>query len=132
METKTMQKIEEGLCGVLDSFAQKGINSPDDVETVKHALSGLEKICILDKMYSGQSGVYYYGNGGNSYSNGGSGNSYSNGGGGNRSYQRSYERYDQYGRMYSGNDMRSKLERMMGEASNEQERRVIQEAMQKL
>ena len=138
MEQKTIQKLQDNLCEVLDDFAQNGIKSAGDVETVKHALSGYEKLLVICAMEQGQSGRRYYDGG--SYDGGGSGRSY-DGGSGRGSYdggsydggsgrrRRSYGSYDS---MRSGHDMRQKLERMMDEAESEQERRVIQEAMKKL
>lgn len=130
MEQKTIQKLQDNLCEVLDDFAQNGIKSAGDVETVKHALSGYEKLLVICAMEQGQSGRRYYDGG--SYDGGGSGRGSYDGGsydGGSGRRRRSYGSYDS---MRSGHDMRQKLERMMDEAESEQERRVIQEAMQKL
>ena len=126
MEMKTMQKIEQGLCEVLDDYAQKGISNPSDVETVKHALSGLQKILVIDAMEHGRSGdVRYY--------DGGSGRSYGSYDGGSydssgRRYRRSYD----YDSMRSGQDMRQQLEQMMQQAGSERERMAIKDALQKL
>lgn len=114
MEQKTMQKLEENLCEVLDDFAQKGINTAADVETVKHALSSLEKLMELDEMEQGQSGRYY------------DGMAYD---GGRRSYRRSYGSYD---RMRSGHDIRPQLERLMQDTDSERERQAIRDAIAKL
>ena len=115
MEQKTMQKLEENLCEVLDDFAQKGINTAADVETVKHALSSIEKLMELDEMEQGRSGRYYdvvaYDNGGR------------------RSYRRSYGSYD---RMRSGHDIRPQLERILQDTDSERERQAIRDAISKL
>ena len=70
MEKKDMRKIEEQLCDVLHDFADKGIRSANDVETTKHALSGLVKLKCLEEMEiygaerSGRSYRSYEGEGG--------------------------------------------------------------------
>ena len=126
MEKQTMSKLEMELCDILQDYAQKGIKSASDVETVKHALSGLQKILVIDAMEHGRSGdVRYY--------DGGSGRSYGSYDGGSydssgRRYRRSYD----YDSTRSGQDMRAQLEQMMQQAGSERERMAIKDALQKL
>lgn len=124
MEKKVMQKIEDGLCEVLEDFAQKGINTASDVATVKHALSGIEKMKVIEAMEYGvgASGRYPY-----PAEHNYDGGSYR----GNMSSRRGYSRTG-FDRGYSGHDMRQQLERMLGEVGSERERMAIEEALQKM
>ena len=47
---RNLEKIEEALCDVLQSYAEGGIKSAADVATIKHALSGMVKIRVLEEM----------------------------------------------------------------------------------
>ena len=127
MDRQLLNRVEDNLWNVLGSYAN-GLKSPADVETVKHALSGIFKIKCLEGM--------------DSYSNG----SFR----GNRSYDndRSYMYYDEgsfrnmphdgrgpYRNSYGGSydtDMKQKLEDLMRETKDEHQRQVIQEMVNKL
>lgn len=124
MDRKLMDAIEDNLWQVLADYA-KGFKSPADVETVKHALSGIFKIKCLEGM--------------DDYHNTGSfrGGSYDGG--------RSYTYYDdgmygphfmsRNGGSYGGSydtDMRSKMEELMRNTTDERQRRIIQDMMAKL
>ena len=50
MEKHIMEQIQTQLCDILRDKAQRGIGSPSDVETVKNALSGINKIKIIEAM----------------------------------------------------------------------------------
>lgn len=50
MDRAVYDKLEKHLCGVLTEFARNGINSPQDVMTVKNALSGINKIKSRESM----------------------------------------------------------------------------------
>ena len=132
MDMKTMEKLEDGFCKVLQNYADRGMKSPDDVETAKAALSGMVKMKMLEEMerYDNErSGRYYYDDdrgmsGRHSYRRRDSMGRYADGG--NMSYRRMYD-----GGM-SGHDIRPQLERMLEEADSERERRAIEEALQKM
>lgn len=109
MEMKDIRKLEEQLCDVLHDFAEKGIRSTGDVETTKHALSGLVKLKCLEEMEdvgnerSGRSYRSYEGMDGGSYRRDSRGR-YMDGG---------------YRDGYSGHsDLRQKLEDMMRNADD--------------
>ena len=129
---KTMEKLEDGFCKVLQNYADRGMKSPDDVETAQAVLSGMVKMKMLEEMerYDNErSGRYYYDDdrgmsGRHSYRRRDSMGRYADGG--NMSYRRMYD-----GGM-SGHDIRPQLERMLEEADSERERRAIEEALQKM
>lgn len=119
-----MMKIKQDLCGVIETFAKKGLNQPQDVEVVKNAISGVQKIKILEEMerfgsrgFSSRSyddGSYRYG--GRSYDE----DSYRRGG---RSYDEGgYSRERDGG--YSGHDLRENLQRMMERAKPEEKEMI--------
>ena len=130
MDMQVKNKLEMELCDVLKDYAQKGIKSADDVETVKHALSGISKLKIIEEMdkynaeHSHRSYRSYDGEG--SYRRGYSHAMEQDGG----SYRRGYSHDYEGGR--SGHGMRERLEEMMDQAGSERERRAIQEALQKM
>ena len=134
MEKQTMSKLEMELCDILQDYAQKGIKSSSDVESVKHALSGISKLKIIEEMdkyneeHSNRSYRSYDGDG--SYRRGYSHamGQYEGEGG---SYRRGYS-HEGYEGGRSGHGMRERLEQMMEEAGSERERRAIQEALQKM
>lgn len=129
---EVMHKIKEDLCGVLQDFAQKGLHQPQDVEIVKNAISGIQKIKILEEMERFGSGGFSS----RSYDDGGSyrrGRSYDEDSyrhGGGRSYDEGgYSRERDGG--YSGHDLRENLQRMMDRAKPE-EKALIQRWMQQV
>lgn len=137
MDKKIMEKLEEGYCKVLQHYADKGMESPESVETTKAALSGMVKMKMLEEMEkfeqesSNRSYRSYDGDGG-SYRRSHAMGQYDGG-----SYEGSYRRgrsHDGYGYEggRSGHGMRERLEQMMEEAGSERERRAIQEALQKM
>jgi len=135
MEKQTMGKLEMELCDILQDYAQKGIKSASDVETVKHALSGISKLKIIEEMdkyneeHSNRSYRSYDGDG-SSYRRSHAMGQYDGG-----SYEGSYRRgrsHDGYEGGRSGHGMRERLEQMMEEAGSERERRAIEEALQKM
>jgi hypothetical protein len=108
MDKKVMEKLEDSFCEVLQSYADKGFQNPSQVETAKAALSGLVKIKMLEGMDKFE---------GNSF----------------RAYhdedmpQRGY-----HDDGYSGHDkMISQLEKMR-ETANPNDRRMIDEWVQRL
>ena len=112
---QVMDTIKMELCKVLKTFAQNGINNASDVATVKHALSGISKIRILEEMDKYNEGYSHKGY--HSYDGDGS---YRNYGG--------YHRYSHD----DGHSMKERLEKMMGEAKTDRERMAIQDALQKM
>lgn len=126
MDTQIMHKIEDNLWNVLSDYA-KGFKSPAEVETVKHALSGIFKIKCLEEMEDYQSSHDY---GGRSYDR------YYND---DMSYHRSRDNRDSDGRysrdMYSrdgGMMMRERLEQLRNEAKDEHQRRIIDDMLNRL
>jgi hypothetical protein len=136
MDMKTMEKLEDGFCKVLQNYAERGMKSPDDVETAKAALSGMVKMKMLEEMerYDNErSGRSYYDDDAGmsnmrSYRRRDSMGRYADGG--NMSYRRYHD--GGYDGGMSGHDMRQQLERMMEEADSERERQALRAAMQKL
>lgn len=128
---EVMYKIKDKLCGVLQEFAQKEFRQPQDVEIVKNAISGIQKIKILEEMErfgSGEFSSRSYDDGG-SYRRGRSydEDSYRHGG---RSYEEGgYSRERDGG--YSGHDLRENLQRMMERAKPE-EKEMIKRWMQQV
>ena len=134
MDRKVMQKIEEGLCEALEKIASNGIRSDMDVETTKHALSGLVKLKCLEEMESYEGGSS--GRSNRSY------RSYESEGGsmGGGSYRRdSRGRYADGGGSYRGyrdgssghGDIREKLQEMM-EGADERDRQMIREMVNRM
>ena len=68
MDRRVMEKLEEGVCRALNEVAEKGMNSAQDVETAKAALSGMVKMKMLEEMDNfkdnGYSGRMYRDDGG--------------------------------------------------------------------
>lgn len=136
MEKQVMGKLEMELCDILQDYAQKGIKSASDVETVKHALSGISKLKIIEEMdkydeeHSNRSYRSYDGDYGGSYRRSHAMGQYDGG-----SYEGSYRRgrsHDGYEGGRSGHGMRERLEQMMEEADSDREREAIRMALQKL
>ena len=135
MDMQVKNKLEMELCDVLKDYAQKGIKSADDVETVKHALSGISKLKIIEEMdkyneeHSHRSYRSYDGEG--SYRRG---YSHAMGQYDDGSYDGSYRRgrSHDYEGGHSGHGMRERLEQMMSDARSDRERMAIQEALQKM
>ena len=125
MDRKLMDCIEDKLWQVLEGYAN-GFKGPSDVETVKHALSGIFKIKCLEGMDD------YYNNGsfrgGRSY-------------GGDRIYyddgmygphmSRTGSFRGSYGEPMD-TDMKRKLEELMRGTNDEHQRHIIQDMMAKL
>lgn len=138
MDKKIMDKLEDGFCEALHHYAEKGFDSPEKIETVKAALSGMVKLKMLEEMEEygeeGMSGRRYYEDGGmssrRSYHRRDSMGRYADGGSYRRSRESSYE--DSYDGGMSGHDMRRQLERMIEEADSEKERQALRMAMQRL
>lgn len=137
MDKKIMEKLEGGFCEVLHNYAERGMKSPDDVETAKAALSGMVKMKMLEEMerYDNErSGRSYYDDdmgmsNTRSYRRRDSMGRYADNGG--MSYRR-YHDDGSYEGGFSGHDMRQQLERMIQEADSERERQALRAAMQKL
>lgn len=140
MDRQLLNRVEDNLWNVLGNYAN-GLKSPADVETVKHALSGIFKIKCLEGM-DNYSNVSFRGN--RSYDNDRNRIYYDEGsfrGGMSRDGRGSYgESYgtphrDNYGGSYGGSydtDMKQKLENLMRETKDEHQRQVIQEMVNKL
>lgn len=129
---EVMYKIKDKLCGVLQEFAHKELRQPQDVEVVKNAISGIQKIKILEEMeHFGSGGFSNRLEGGGSYRYGGRSydeDSYRHGG--DRSYEKGgYSRERDGG--YSGHDLRENLQRMMERAKPE-EKEMIKRWMQQI
>ena len=127
MEKHIMEQIQTQLCDILRDKAQRGIGSPSDVETVKNALSGINKIKIIEAMERcGDERSYAsypvdYRRGGRM--------PYYDGDAGDYSYRRTRDDYDMN---HSGHSMREKLEQMMNEAGSDRERMALREALSKM
>lgn len=124
MDKKMFEKLEDGFCEVLSDYAERGMKSPECVETAKAALSGLLKIKMLEEMdkFQGYSGRRSYDEDGMSR------RGYRDGG----SYRRSYRSYDEG---YSGNHkekMKEKLDEMYNNARDDNDRRAIEEMLDML
>lgn len=129
---EAMMKIKQDLCDILQDFAQKGLHQPQDVEVVKNAISGIQKIKILEEMENFRSGGFSS----RSYDDGGSyrrgGRSYEDG-----SYRRGGRSYDEGGYSrerdggYSGHDLRENLQRMLEQATPE-DKEMIKRWMQQV
>lgn len=128
MQDKTMEfekLLEKELDNELEKIINTGTISPDNIKTLKDAykLKKLMKECEEDG-YSGRRGrsrvTGRYMNMGRSYEDGMS----------RRNSFGSYDEGPSY-RGYSGHNIMEHLEEMMGEAKNEQERRMIEEWMRK-
>lgn len=116
MDMKDMRKIEEGLCDALHTLAEQGIRSSSDVETTKHALSGLVKLKCLEEMEGASKDGFE--RSGRSY------RSYEGMDGG--SYRRdSRGRYMDGGSTVHG-DLRQKLEDMMRNADDRDKEMIRQ------
>ena len=125
MDTQIMHKIENNLWEVLGDYA-KGFKTPAEVETVKHALSGIFKIKCLEEMEDYQSSHDYGGRYDRYYND-------------DNSYRRSRDNRDSDGRysrdMYSrdgGMMMRERLEQLRNEAKDEHQRRIIDDMLNRL
>lgn len=126
MDNKIMEQIESQLCDILRDKAQRGIGAPSDVETVKNALSAINKIKIItameryaadDRSYAAYPEYDGYRRGRMAY------------------YDDGYGRYhsrDDYETNHSGHSMRERLEQMMREAGNDREKMALREALQKM
>lgn len=127
MDKKVAEKLESSFCEVLDEYAEKGFQNPQQVETAKAALSGLVKIKMLDEMerFRGGNSFRSYDDEGMSTRRNSMGRHADDG-----QSNRSYRQYRDDG--YSGHDMMSKLEEMRGQARSEDERRMIDEIMQRI
>lgn len=128
MEKHIMEQIQTQLCDILRDKAQRGIGSPSDVETVKNALSGINKIKIIEAMerYGDERSYASYPV---DYRRGGR-MPYYDGDAGDYSYRRA--RDDGYDMNHSGHSMREKLEQMMKEAGSDRERMALREALSKM
>ena len=133
MDKKMMERLEDGFCEVLQDYAEKGMKSPECVETAKAALSGLLKIRMLEEMENfsrGYSSRGYYNDEGGSSNRG-----YRDGGSSNRGYRDgggSYRRSRDGG--YSGHNdkLMSRLEELRDQAGNDRERQMIEEFISKM
>lgn len=125
MEKHIMEQIQSQLCDVLRDKAQRGIGSASDVETVKNALSGINKIKIIEAMerYGDERSYASYPV---DYRRGGRMPYYDDG---DYSYRRTRDDYDVN---HSGHTMREQLERMMQTATTDRERMAIREALSKM
>lgn len=125
MEKHIMEQIQTQLCDVLRDKAQRGIGSASDVETVKNALSGINKIKIIEAMerYGDERSYASYPV---DYRRGGRMPYYDDG---DYSYRRTRDDYDVN---HSGHTMREQLERMMQTATTDRERMAIREALSKM
>ena len=125
MEKHIMEQIQTQLCDILRDKAQRGIGSPSDVETVKNALSGINKIKIIEAMerYGDEKSFASYPV---DYRRGGRMPYYDDG---DYSYRRTRDDYDVN---HSGHTMREQLERMMQTATTDRERMAIREALSKM
>ena len=117
MDMNVLDKVDHELWNVLAAFAD-GIKSADDVETVKHAISGIFKIRCLKEMEDFKHSGY---GGGNSY----------------RYYDdRSFARggRSMAGPQFyrDGGNLREKLEHIMQDTTDERQRQVIREMMNRL
>lgn len=125
---EVMYKIKDALCGVLREFAQKELRQPQDVEVVKNALSGIQKIKILEEMERFRSGGFSSRMEGGSYDGG----SYDDGGYNGGSYRRGgYSRRGSYRDGYSGHGLKEKMQRLAESASPE-EREMLNRFMQQM
>lgn len=129
-----MDKVMHEICGmfhdVLYTLAERGqFKDEADVQTAKAAVSGIVKIKTLEAMekYGGESSFRS-----NSYDEDGGGMS-------QRSYRGSYDGGESYrrgrggnGRYVSRDSIKDKLARMMDEATNEQDRNMIREMLDKM
>lgn len=132
MEKEVMHKIKEDLCKSLDYYAQQGISNADDIETVKHILSGLEKIKVMEAMDSYRNSGYsqrMYHDGGNSYRRDSEGRFMDAPNGSNSYRSSSYGRDNGY---YDAGGMQEKLQHMLGQTQDPRERDVIQRIMHQL
>ena len=120
MEYHVMEQIESQLCDILRDKAQRGIGSPADVETVKNALSGINKIKIIEAMerYGDEKSYASYPD----YRRGGRMPYYDEG----------YRRYRDDHDMNSGHSMREQLEMMLQNATSDREKMAIREALSKM
>lgn len=132
MDNSVMHKIKDDLCKSLAYYAEKGINSAEDIETVKHIISGLYKIKVMQAMdaYNHDDGysnrMYHDDN--NSYRRGADGR-YMDSGSSYRGYSRNDGYHDGGNDGYSGHgNIREKLSRMMDNADG-REREIIQKIM---
>ena len=118
---RNLEKIEEALCDVLQSYAEGGIKSAADVATIKHALSGMVKIKVLEEMdkYEGSSFRRSY-----------DGNA-SNDGSYRRDSRGRYMDGGSYRHYRDGGNMKEKLQDLLQEAEGK-ERQVIQEMLGRL
>lgn len=125
MEKHIMEQIQSQLCDVLRDKAQRGIGSASDVETVKNALSGINKIKIIEAMerYGDERSYSSYPV---DYRRGGRMPYYDDG---DYSYRRSRDDYDMN---HSSHSMREQLEHMMQTATTDRERMAIREALSKM
>ena len=118
MDMKVLDKINHELWNVLARYAD-GFKSADDVETVKHAISGIFKIRCLEEMEDFKHSDYGSRDGG------------------------SYRYYDDRSfarggrsmtgpQFYRDGDIREKLEYLMKDATDERQRQVIREMMNRI
>ena len=124
-----MNKIKEDLCNSLKYYAEQGLNNSGDIETVKHILSGLYKIKVMQAMdayHDGYSGRYYMDDG-SSYRRGADGR-YMDGGSSYRMHSRGYHDDGREGYSNRG-DMHDKLARMLDNTQDGHEREIIQKIM---
>lgn len=125
---KVLYKICDMFHEVLEEYAEKGhFADKSAVETAKAAVSGITKIKTIEAMEHFD---------GNSFRH-----SYDEDGGGmsQRSYRGSYDGGESYrrgrggnGRYVSRDSIKDKLARMMDEATNEQDRNMIREMLDKM
>ena len=130
MDRKLLHKTEDNLWEILEKYAT--INSADDVETIKHALSGIFKIKCLEGMDDYLEGSFRGGRSGDGRSNDGRSYMYYDEGRyapsfGGRSMDGGSYRYSR-----DNGDMRHKLDELMRSATDERQRQIIRDMMNRV
>lgn len=119
MDMKVLDKINHELWNVLTTYAE-GIKSADDVETVKHAISAIFKIRCLEEMEDFKHSGY-------GSRDGGSYRYYDD-----RSFARGGRSMTGPQFYRDGGNMRDKLEYLLQDATDERQRQVIREMMNRI
>ena len=120
MDMKVLDKINHELWNVLTTYAE-GIKSADDVETVKHAISAIFKIRCLEEMEDFKNASH------TGYRDGGSYRYYDD-----RSFARGGRSMTGPQFYRDGGNMRDKLEYLLQDATDERQRQVIREMMNRI
>lgn len=126
---KYIEDLKEMLCDELDKIASKGeltAGSLDTVQKLTHSLKSIETIMAMEGYGDSYDDMDYN----RSYERGNRGRSNRRGRDSMGRYTRSYARGSR--RMYSGDDVESRIEELMNEVDEPKVRQALQKALEKM